>query len=145
MKIAVTGKGGVGKTTFAALLCHIYEAAGTDVIAVDADPDSNLGATLGISVADIPRPITDLKELIQERTGADPAVPGSVYKLNPEVSDIPDMYCYARGSLKFLLMGTVKAGGKGCVCPESAFMKTLLAHLAIAREQCLVVDMEAGL
>ncbi len=145
MKIAVTGKGGVGKTTFAALLCRLYEQDDVPVFAVDADPDSNLASTLGFPREMHPTPVSELKELIQERTGAQPGSWGGVFKLNPRVDDIPGKYCLKRGSLSLVVMGTVEKGGKGCVCPESAFLKALMAHIVLSGETRVVMDMEAGL
>jgi len=145
MKIAVTGKGGVGKTTFSALLCRLYEQEGVGVLAVDADPDSNLASTLGFPADQHPIPVSELKELIHERTGVQPGSWGGVFKLNPKVDDIPDQYCLRRGSLSLIVMGKVEKGGKGCVCPESAFLKALMTHMVFQQGQHLIMDMEAGL
>lgn len=145
MKIAVTGKGGVGKTTFSAMLCRLYELDGVEVLAVDADPDSNLAATLGFPSEKRPTPISELKELIAERTGAQPGTFGGIFKLNPKVDDIPEKYCLRRGSLSLIAMGTVEKGGSGCICPESTFLKALTSHLVFKKDQHLVMDMEAGL
>lgn len=145
MKIAVTGKGGVGKTTFSALLCGLYEKEGVSVLAVDADPDANLAVTLGIAAEETPESISGLKELIAERTGSQPGAWGGMFKLNPKVDDIPGQYCVRRGSLSLIVMGTVEKGGKGCICPESAFLKALMSHMVFHDNQHLIMDMEAGL
>ena len=145
VKIAVTGKGGVGKTTFASLLCHHYETNGIDVLAVDADPDANLAVTLGFSSEETPAPISSLRQLIHERTGAQPGTWGGMFKINPKVDDIPSTHCVRRGSLSLMIMGTVESGGKGCICPESAFLKALMAHMVFNENQHLIMDMEAGL
>lgn len=145
MKIAVTGKGGVGKTTFSALLCGMYESEGISVLAVDADPDANLAVTLGIPEEQAPQSISGLKELIAERTGSQPGAWGGMFKLNPKVDDIPEAYCARRGSLSLMALGTVEKGGKGCICPESAFLKALMAHMVFNDNQHLIMDMEAGL
>jgi len=145
VKVAVTGKGGVGKTTFSALLCHLYETENVGVLAVDADPDANLAVTLGFSRDETPDPISSLRELIHERTGAQPGTWGGMFKINPKVDDIPDKYCVRRGTLSLMIMGTVESGGKGCICPESAFLKALMAHMVFNEDQHLVMDMEAGL
>lgn len=141
MKIAVSGKGGVGKTSVAAGLVIFFEKQGKRVIAIDADPDANLAATLGFSVSQRPAPISELKKIILERTGE----VGSFFKLNPKVDDIPDKFSARRGDIRLIEMGTVKKGGSGCVCPESAFLKALLSHIFLNRDEIVVVDMEAGI
>jgi CO dehydrogenase maturation factor len=145
MKIAVTGKGGVGKTTFSAILCRLYEREKMRILAVDADPDSNLAATLGFQSDEYPTPISELKELIAERTGVQPGTFGGIFKLNPKVDDIPEKYCLRHGTLSLIVMGTVEKGGSGCICPESAFLKALMSHLVFQKDQHLIMDMEAGL
>lgn len=140
MKIAVTGKGGSGKTSIAAGLAFIFRNQGKRVIAIDADPDANLGTALGFSDTQRPAPIAELKKIILERTGE----VGAFFKLNPKVDDIPDKFSKERDGIKLIEMGTVKKGGSGCVCPESAFLKALLSHIFINRDEVVIVDMEAG-
>ncbi len=142
MKIALSGKGGTGKTTIAAGLGIILSQKGNRVILIDADPDSNLQTTLGFQGEIIP--LVEMKSLIQERTGTDQSG-GIVFKLNPKVDDIPEKY-FARFSDRILLgvLGTVRGGGLGCACPENAFLKTLLRHLVLGRNDVVVLDMEAG-
>ncbi len=141
MKIAVTGKGGTGKTSIAAGLVILFKNQGKKVIAIDADPDANLACSLGFSDSERPEPISELKKLIMERTGE----VGSFFKLNPKVDDIPDKFSAKRGNITLIEMGTVKKGGAGCVCPESAFLKALLSHIFLNRDEVVVVDMEAGI
>jgi len=141
MKIAVSGKGGVGKTSVAAGLVLLFKNQGKKVIAIDADPDANLAATLGFSSSERPAPISELKKLILERTGK----VGAFFKLNPRVDDIPDKFSAKRDNVTLIEMGTVKKGGAGCVCPESAFLKALLSHIFLNRDEVIVVDMEAGI
>ncbi|MFH1782128.1 MAG: AAA family ATPase [Candidatus Omnitrophota bacterium] len=141
MKIAITGKGGVGKTSIAAALAFIFKKQGKKVIAIDADPDANLGTSLGFSKEERPEPISTLKKVILERTGE----VGSFFKLNPKVDDIPDRFSKEKNNIKLLEMGTVKKGGAGCVCPESAFLKALLSHIFLNRDEVVIVDMEAGI
>jgi len=145
MKIALTGKGGVGKTTLAAVLCRLYAAEGKKVLAVDADPDANLGSALGFSPEEMAgiTPISKLEELIAERTGKDSF--GKYFKLNPKVDDIPDRFSHEKHGVKLLLMGSVETGGGGCICPESVMLKQVISHLVIARDEVVIMDMEAGL
>ncbi|MBL7170609.1 MAG: AAA family ATPase [Candidatus Omnitrophica bacterium] len=145
MKIAFSGKGGVGKTTIASGLALLFSKEGKKVIAIDADPDANLGATLGFSEPDKIKAIIDMKELIHERTGARPGTTGGFFKLNPRVEDIPEKFFVERGGIKLLRMGGGKKGGSGCFCPENTFLKALLNHLLIARDDIVIIDMEAGI
>ncbi|MCL2044228.1 MAG: carbon monoxide dehydrogenase accessory protein CooC [Treponema sp.] len=147
MKLALTGKGGAGKTTLAALLCRLYAAEGKKVLAVDADPDANLGSALGFSLEEMAKitPISQMKELIAERTGTDENNFGKLFKLNPQVDDIPDRFSLEKNGVKLLVMGNVEKGGGGCVCPENVMLKQLISHLVIARDEVVIMDMEAGL
>jgi CO dehydrogenase maturation factor len=146
MKLAITGKGGVGKTTLTSLLAWIYSTEGSKVIAIDANPDANLATALGISSDESQKitPIAELKELIQERTGAKPDSFGTFFKLNPKVDDIPERFSIQRDGIKLLVMGTVKKGGGGCLCPEGAMLKSLLSHLVLGRSEVVIMDMDAG-
>jgi CO dehydrogenase maturation factor len=146
LKIAVTGKGGVGKTTFASLLCRAFADAGGRVLAIDADPDANLAAALGIpaDLASALQPVARMKELAEERTGANGGY-GSLFKLNPKVSDLPERFCLEHGGVHFLWMGTLEQGGSGCACPESTLVKRLMGHLLLERDEVVIMDMEAGL
>ena len=145
MKIAVTGKGGVGKTTTSALLARRLVQKGHNVLAVDADPDTNLAACLGFPAPEKIVPIVEMKELIAERMGTQPGAVGAYFKLNPTVTDIPAKFICEDQGLKLIVMGMVKRGGAGCACPENTFLKALLGHLLIEREEVILVDMEAGL
>jgi len=145
MKLAVTGKGGVGKTTICALLAKALCDTGRKVIAIDADPNSNLLACLGHRDAAAVRPLVELKDLIEERTGAKPGTIGGMFKLNPRVDDIPDKYAVDIHGLKVLLAGAVKHGGSGCYCPENAFVRALVTHLLLEPDTALILDMEAGI
>jgi CO dehydrogenase maturation factor len=147
MKIAITGKGGVGKTTISALLCYIYASEGKKVIAVDADPDANLASALGIPAEDIEklRPIAELTDLIEERTGAKPGTSGGIFKINPRVDDIPEGFGHKFDNTTLLIMGKSKSAASGCYCPEHALLRRLLKHLIIDRDEVVIVDMEAGI
>src|SRR4030042_6024065 len=146
MKLAITGKGGVGKTTLTSLLARIYSAEGNKVIAIDANPDANLATALGISTDESRSitPIADLQELIQERTGAKPSSFGTFFKLNPKVDDIPERFSIQKYGIKLLVMGTVKKGGRGCLCPEGALLKSLVSPLVLTRSEVVIMDMDAG-
>ncbi len=146
MKIAVTGKGGVGKTTTSSLLARIFASEGKRVIAIDANPDANLAAALGISDEEVRhiKPIAEMTELIQERTGAQPGSMGGFFKVNPKVDDIPEKFAVEKNGIKLLIMGTVKKGGSGCLCPEGALIKSLLSHLVLGRSEVVIMDMDAG-
>lgn len=145
LKIAIGGKGGVGKTTITALLARCLAADGNNkVIAIDADPVANLAAGLGIPEDQPITPISELTELIAERTGATPGTMGGFFTLNPRVDDIPDRFSLVRDGVKLLVMGTVQSGGSGCICPESTILKALMNHLVLVRDDIVIMDMEAG-
>ncbi len=145
MKIAISGKGGVGKTLLASLLSKIFVEAGYSVIAIDADPDANLASILGFPEPDKITPISEMKELAEERTGAQPGQAGGFFKLNPKVDDLPEKYSAKQGGIRLMVMGRVKKGGTGCYCPENALLQALLAHLLVARDEVVILDMEAGI
>ncbi len=146
LKIAIGGKGGVGKTTVTALLARCLAAdKNNKVIAIDADPVANLAAGLGISEDQSITPIAQLTELIAERTGAKPGTMGGFFALNPKVDDIPDRFSLEKDGVKLLVMGTVQSGGTGCLCPESTILKALMNHLVLVRDDIVIMDMEAGI
>jgi len=144
MKIAVCGKGGVGKTTLSAALAAALGLDGHVVIALDADPDSNLAAALGVSPEDQPTPIAQMDDLIEQRTGARDDY-GGYFKLNPKVDDIQERFSRRIGNIRLLTLGGVSKGGGGCICPASALVKALLTHLVLGRDDDVVMDMEAGI
>jgi CO dehydrogenase maturation factor len=144
VKIAVSGKGGVGKTTLSALLSAALGLKGHRVVAIDADPDANLAAAFGLSVDKHPVFLAEMRDLITERTGAKDAY-GGYFKLNPKVDDIPDQFARRIGSIRLLALGGVQHGGGGCICPASALIKALLTHLVLGSQDAVVMDMEAGI
>ena len=145
MKIAVSGKGGVGKTTFSALMIRTLNEMGKKVLAIDADPDANLAAALGIEGAENITPIADMKDMIFERTGVQPGTIGGFFSLNPHVDDLPDALSVRKDNIKLMRLGSVKKGGSGCLCPESSLLKALVRHIVLARDEVVVMDMEAGI
>ena len=145
MKLAITGKGGVGKTTLSSTLARLYADEGRTVLAADVDPDANLGLALGLTEDEVNSivPVSKMKQLAKERTGANDL--NSFYKLNPEVSDLPDKLAKEINGVKLLVMGTVDTGGSGCVCPEHVMLKALLSSLVFRKDDVVIMDMEAGL
>lgn len=146
MKIAISGKGGVGKTTLAALLAQHYADQDRDVFAVDADPSPCLAGALGLpgNLREKLHPIAEMDALIEERTGAKPGASGGFFTLNPRVDDLPERFSVTHKGVRLLEMGSVDLGGSGCICPESAMLKTLFTHLLFRDDEVLIIDMYAG-
>lgn len=146
MKLAITGKGGVGKTTLTALLAQAYADMGKQVLAVDADPSPCLAGALGFpdELRAQLRPIAEMDALIEERTGAKPGTVGGFFTINPRVDDIPERFSVLHRGVRLLEMGSVDLGGSGCICPESAMLKTLFTHLMFRKDEVLLLDMYAG-
>lgn len=157
VKIAISGKGGVGKTTVCAIWAHLFASDGFDVLAVDADPNTTLACAFGISPQDAPMPLIKMKELIGERTGTGKEAVGAYFRLNPKVSDLPEKHWIevgqrgldagkkqAHGRLKLLVLGDVVRAGGGCACPEGVFLKAMLNHSILQREELVLVDLAAG-
>ena len=145
MKVAITGKGGVGKTTLSSTLARLYADEGRTVLAADVDPDANLGLALGLTEEEVNSitPISKMRQLVEERTGA--TYTNKFFKLNPQVSDIPDKFARDINGVKLLVMGTVETGGGGCVCPEHVMLKSILSALVFRKDDVVIMDMEAGL
>ena len=144
MKIAVSGKGGVGKTTLAAFLIKALADDATQVLAIDADPAGHLGQALAMTGTDAITPIAQMRELIEERTESRSGN-GSFFKLNPRVEDLPQKLAREKGLIRLMVLGGVQKGGAGCICPESTLLKNLVRHLILDRNEAVVLDMEAGL
>jgi CO dehydrogenase maturation factor len=146
-KVAVAGKGGVGKTTFSALLSYVLAAAGQTVYAIDADPNATLGQALGFPPDLLTQlvPIIEMKDLIEERTGARPGESGAYFRLNPRVDDIPARFSVSYRGIRLLEMGAVRGAGAGCVCPENTMLRALVSHLLLRERETVLLDMVAGL
>jgi CO dehydrogenase maturation factor len=146
MKLAISGKGGVGKTTLAALLAQSYADAGRQVLVADGDPSPCLAGALGFpeELRSQLHPIAEMDELIEERTGAKPGTIGGFFTLNPRVDDIPERFSVVYKGVRLLEMGSVELGGSGCICPEAAMLKTLFTHLLFRKDDVLILDMYAG-
>lgn len=147
MKIAISGKGGVGKTTLAGVMARLLADEGRKVLAIDADPDANLASAIGLpkELASKLSPIASMTSLIEERTGAKKGTFGALFKLNPKVDDLPDELGVTYQGVKLLLLGSIPQGGGGCFCPENVLLKNLVRHILIQRNEALIIDMEAGL
>ena len=145
MKIAVSGKGGVGKSTIAAAIALILAKRNQKILALDADPDANLAAALGIPKSIEIRPISREIELIEERTGVQINEYGKVFKLNPEVSDVAEKFGVEHSGVNLVVLGASSKGGGGCACPENTFIKSLVADLVLNKNETLIMDMEAGI
>jgi CO dehydrogenase maturation factor len=144
VKIAIGGKGGVGKTTVCAIWAQLFAENGFDVLAIDADPNTTLASAFGIAPQQSPEPLIKMKELIAERTGTGKDAVGTYFKLNPKVSDLPEKYWLDTNGLKLLVLGAITQAGTGCACPEGAFLKTLLTHTILQRQELVLVDLAAG-
>jgi CO dehydrogenase maturation factor len=143
-KIAIGGKGGVGKTTVCAVWAQLFAEDGFDVLAIDADPNTNLSLAFGIPSGQAPEPLIKMKGLIAERTGASKEAVGAYFRLNPKVSDLPEKYWLKAGKVKLLVLGGITQAGAGCACPEGAFLKALLTHTVLERQELVLVDLAAG-
>lgn len=145
VKIAIGGKGGVGKTTVCAIWAQLFAESGFDVLAVDADPNANLALAFGMTSEQSPEPLIRMKQLIAERTGTNnkDAI-GAYFRLNPKVSDLPEKYWLKAKGLKLLVLGAITQAGAGCACPEGAFLKALLRHTILQRQEMVLVDLAAG-
>ena len=140
MKIAVSGKGGVGKTTISAFLVQTLAGRGRQVLAIDSDPSPHLAKALDFPQAEDICPIAEMRELIQERSERD----GPFYRLNPRVSDIPERFMRQKGNIKLMVLGAIQKGGVGCACADNAVLRTLLNTLLLSKNEDIVIDMEAG-
>ncbi len=142
MKIAVSGKGGVGKTTVSANLAYLFARDGKEVFAVDADPDASMGLALGLNAEKLSSlvPLVDMKEVIEQKSGGG----GAYYSLNPDVDDVIEQYSLRENHINFLIMGGIKQGGSACYCKENSFLNAVLNSL-LGDKEVVVLDMSAGI
>lgn len=140
MKIAFCGKGGVGKSTIAALLCGALLEAGYEVLAIDADPSPHLGRLLGFPDTDQLVPLAEMRDLLAERAEKQ----GPYYSLNPRVEDLPERFMLRKDGLRLMVLGAIREAGGGCACPEQTVLRRLLSFLILQAREAVVVDMEAG-
>ena len=147
MKIAIAGKGGVGKTTLAGVMARYLADEGYKVLTIDADPDANLASALGFPSELLKgvTPLAAMTPLVEERTGAKKGTFSGVFRLNPKVDDIPDTYGVTHNGVKLLLLGNIPQAEGGCFCPENVLLKGLLHHILVKRDEMVIIDMEAGL
>lgn len=147
LKIAITGKGGVGKSTLAGTLARLFAAAGNRVLAIDADPDANLASAVGLTTDEraLLHTIADERKLIEERTGAKVSQVGQIFSLNPDVTNIAEQYAVNHAGVDVLIIGSAQRAGGGCACPESVLLKSLVRYLVLKRDEVVILDMEAGI
>ncbi len=142
MKIAISGKGGVGKTTIIALVAEQLKREGNEVLIIDADPSPHMAQTIGIEDPGSIVPISEMKTLLQERSGKTEGSP--FYNINPEVDDLLSRYMVEGNGLKLMVLGAIESGNKGCACAESTVLKRMLTKLLLSPSQYALLDMEAG-
>jgi len=140
MKIAVSGKGGTGKTTLAALLAAELKRRDYSVTVIDADPNPTLAAALGFPAGPI-TPLLEMSDEIEERIGG----PGGFIRLNPRVDDLVDRVAVAHDGINLIVAGSITHGGAGCACPQSVLLRRLLEHVVTESDEAVVIDLEAGL
>ena len=148
MKIIVTGKGGVGKTSITAVLAHILSSSGYSVLAIDTDSVPNLAQSLGIPYDKASKivPLSKNDKLVEERTGAKPGESwGMLFSLTPKVDDLVDNYgIKISENLRVLVVGSIDSSKEGCLCPAIALAKAFLRHVLLKRNEVVIVDSEAG-
>jgi len=142
MKIAISGKGGVGKTTIMALLANQFKKKGKEVLIIDADPSPHMAQTIGIKDIDKIKPIADMTELLVERSGK---VQGSpFYQINPQVDDLLQKFMIEHDGIRLMVLGAIQTAEGGCACPENTVLKRMLTKLLLSPTQVVLLDMEAG-
>jgi len=143
MKLAISGKGGVGKTTIAATLTRLLASDRKVVYAIDADPDACLAAGVGIEEEIIKehKPLVELRDIINKKSAGG----GAFYTLNPNVDDVLEDYCITKDNIRFLRMGGIKKGGEACYCRENTFLSAVVSSLLLDKDDAVIMDMGAGI
>ncbi len=142
MKIAISGKGGVGKTTIMAMLAHHLKESGREVLIIDADPSPHMAETIGVRDIDRIRPIAEMREMLAERSGKSEGSP--FYNLNPKVDDLLERFMVEEDSMKLMVLGAIQTAKGGCACPENTVLKRMLTTLLLSPARIVLLDMEAG-
>ena len=142
MKIAIAGKGGVGKTTIMALIARQLHQSGKKVLVIDADPSPHMAQTLGFDNIDQITPIAEMSTLLAQRAGKTEGSP--FYNINPEINDLLADFMLEKDGMKLMVLGAIQTAKGGCACPENTVLKRLLTKLLLSDNQAILLDMEAG-
>ncbi len=142
MKIAISGKGGVGKTTIMALLAQEMKNNNQEVLVIDVDPSPHMAQTLGVENVERITPIAEMTELLAQRSGKTPGSP--FYQINPRVDDLLAEFMLEHNGIRLMVLGAIQTAEGGCACPENNVLRRLLTKLLLGPSQVVLLDMEAG-